>query len=102
MRLLRDQIVIRPDEADVDPKTTSGIFLPGSQQSPFTTGEVVALGQWSAKGADGTEHPFSVQVGDRVEYARHNGMEYVWHDEKVILTSEQAVVGILEPDLAVV
>ncbi|MBU6427441.1 MAG: co-chaperone GroES [Cyanobacteria bacterium REEB65] len=93
MKLLRNQIIIRPD---TERKTESGIFLPDTMKDRFNEGEVVALGEYGYRyGEEVVGH--NVKVGDRVLYRSNTGEDFPYEGETCYLTSEDGVIGILEP-----
>jgi|ERR1039457_529137 co-chaperonin GroES (HSP10) len=108
MQLLRDQIVLRPDDDDAEQKTSSGIILTAPQQNPFATGLVVQVGQYSVR----PEAQYSwrpnkystssdnVNVGDRVLYRRYQVEDFDVDggETGLKLTNENAIVGILEDE----
>lgn len=77
MKLLRDQVVIRPLKDDSgDFTTASGIVMPTSQQPLWAEGEVVLLGEYSQKHQDGSVDPWPYKVGDIVVYQKGAVMDW--------------------------
>jgi len=97
MKILRDQVIVRPDEPDAEPKTDSGILLPNGAQNPWAVGEVVALGEYAAVSATGEKDPFPYVVGDRVQYARGAGQPFeLGADKSIVLVHAPNIYAVLE------
>ncbi len=96
MKLLRDQIVIRPIEDTDEVTTASGLVLPG-KASPVVEGEVVAKGEYAGRALDGTPIQSILQVGNLVLYNRGAGTDFQINDEDGLkLMQEGHVIAVLE------
>ncbi len=94
IRPLHDRVVVRRSEEE---KTTaSGIVLPGSAAEKPNQGVVVAVGQGRVLN-NGTVHPVSVSVGDKVLFGQYAGSNVVKIDgEELLIMSESEIYGVLE------
>lgn len=104
MRLLRDQLVIRPDKEEEEHKSESGLYLPSAAKpSLWAYGEVLLLGEYVQRYSDASIEGWPYAVGDRVQYAKHQGTDFELDGDKtVVLTTAGSVYAVLEPALAVV
>lgn len=105
MRLLRDQILIRPLAPEDELK--NGIWMPpnNSAESRWADGEIVAIGEFAFLAGNGDRAPFPYEVGDRVQYNRFQVVDdkYEFDGEgDLFLTTATAVIGVYERELAVV
>ncbi len=96
MRLLRDLLLIRPDEGDAEETTQSGIVVVKNHPKSFTTGTVVAIGQYTQVTQSGATIPVGFEPGDKVVY-RRGGEDFSYEGETVKLTNVASVCGILDP-----
>lgn len=99
MKLLRDQIVIRPDEQEEENVTPSGIIVPTAKQNQFSLGEVVQVGEYGHRASNGGTIPSSLNPGDRVLYRKFQSEEFDVDggETGLRLATEAAVIGVLEP-----
>ena len=89
---LGDRILVEPaEEAEVK---KGGIIIPDSAKEKHQEAEVVALGN-GKKGDDGSDHEFSVAVGDRVLTSKYGGTEVKLGDVDYILVDEDDILGIV-------
>lgn len=90
---LQDQVVIRRE--DLVSTTKGGLVLPDVSKEKPTTGFVVAVGEgrWISG-------PFFVKTrlhpGDKVLFGAYSGMEIELGGEKLLVMSEQDIIGRLE------
>lgn len=98
MKLFRDQIILRPDDTEDENKTSSGIILAAPTRTLWATGEVVQVGEYGSRNADGSVTKTSLSSGDRVLYRKHQVENFNVDGGEVglVLTTENAVVGVLE------
>ena len=103
MQLLRDQVLIRPDEPiDRGPQEAmftiqNGIHVPNQRQSPFATGTVIMTGEFARLNTDGSHQESLLKPGDRVLYRRHQVELFdVAPHAGAALTTESSIVA-LEP-----
>ena len=82
-------------ERDDDKRITDGgILLPDLSRRKSEQGIVTELGSGKPL-ADGTFAPFQVEVGDRVLFMAHNGLEAMIDGVKTFMISESNIIAIL-------
>jgi len=94
IRPLGDRVIVKP--LGQEAVTASGIVLPDTadKEKP-EQGEVLAVG--AGKRLDSGEiAPMSVSVGDKVVFRKYSPDEIEIDGEKVLVISENDIVGILE------
>lgn len=91
---LYDRVAIRRDEA-IQPKTASGLLLPGSTAIIPNTGVVVAIGP--GKPLDnGDILPMVVKVGDRVTFGGYSAANVLSVDgEELLVINESDLIAVL-------
>ena len=94
IRPIGDRIAVRPVAAEET--TKSGIVLPGSAQEKPHQGEVVAVGSGYVAQATGQRIPLEIQVGDKVVYGKHAGIEVKFDGEELVLLTENDVLVVIE------
>ncbi len=93
MQPLNNRILVKRSKAQT---TKGGIILPDSAQEKPKEGEIVAVGP-GKRDEEGTLHPLTVKVGDRVLFSSYAGTEVKdseVEDEYLIL-AEDDVLGVL-------
>lgn len=85
-RILAGKILVKPSEAD--DKTASGIIIPDSAKEKPQQGTVVKVG------ADKTDEPMEIKVGDVVLYGKYGGQELTIDGEEYLLMSQSDVLFI--------
>jgi chaperonin GroES len=94
VRPLADRVVVKP--VDREEVTKGGIFLPdtASKERP-QEGLVVAVGE-GRRDDSGNIIPMSVQVGDKVLFAKYGGTEFKLDDVEYLILAEKDVLGIVQ------
>jgi chaperonin GroES len=93
LRPLDDRVIIKPSEAET--KTASGIYLPESAKEKPMTGKVVAVGPGKLAD-DGTRTAVCVKKGDTVIYGKYAGTEIEIDGDKLMITRESELLGVVE------
>ncbi len=89
---LHNRVLVRRVESKT--KTPGGIIIPEFATEKSSVGEVVAVGDGS-RDNNGNIIPMSVKVGDKVLFGKYDGVEINLGDEKLLVTKETDVLGIL-------
>ncbi len=94
IRPLGDRVVLKP--AEREEKTRSGIFLPdtASKERPME-GSIVAAGE-GRRDESGKLIPMSVQVGDKVIFAKYSGTEFKIDDVEYLILAEKDILGVIQ------
>ena len=90
---LGDKVLVERLEAEE--KTSGGIILPDTAKEKPKEGKVVAVGQGRLL-ENGKRQPFQVKVGDRIIFTSYAGTEMKVDGEKMLIMSEEDVLGIVE------
>jgi chaperonin GroES len=85
-RILAGKVLVKPSAAEE--KTSSGIIIPDSAREKPQQGEVVKVG------ADKTDEPMEIKVGDVVLYGKYGGQELTIDGEEYLLMSQADVLFI--------
>ncbi len=85
-KILAGKILVQTQEAEE--KTVSGIIIPDSAQEKPQVGTVVLVG------ADKTDEPMELKVGDVVFYGKYAGTELNIDDADYLLMSQTDVLYI--------
>ncbi|MPQ48713.1 co-chaperone GroES [Marinifilum sp. N1E240] len=85
-KILAGKILVEPMAAEE--KTVSGIIIPDSAKEKPLQGKVVLTG------ADKTDEPMEINVGDTVFYGKYSGTELNIGDEDYLLMSQSDVLYI--------
>ncbi len=85
-RILAGKVLVKPSEAEE--KTSSGIIIPDSAREKPQQGKVVKVG------ADKTDEPMEIKVGDVVLYGKYGGQELTIDGEEYLLMSQTDVLFI--------
>lgn len=93
VRPLADRVVVQPQEKEE--KTRSGIFLPdtASKEKP-QEGSVMAVGEGKLDD-NGKRTPVSVQVGDRVLFAKYAGTEVRIDEVDYLILAEKDILAVV-------
>jgi chaperonin GroES len=86
---LGDRVVVRPTEPES--QRPSGIYVAETAKEKPQKGEILAVGP--GKWEDGKVEPMSVQVGDKVLFAKYAGTEIKLDDEEVLILSQKDVLA---------
>ncbi len=86
-KILAGKILVQPKEAEE--KTVSGIIIPDSAKEKPQVGTVVLVG------ADKTDEPMEVKVGETVFYGKYSGTELNIDGTDYLLMSQNDVMYIL-------
>ncbi len=89
---LGNRVLLKRIEEDEQVK--GGIIIPDTAKEKPQEAEVVALGT-GKKGEDGSDHKFSVAVGDRVLTSKYGGTEVKLGDVDYILVDEDDILAIV-------
>lgn len=94
IRPLADRVVIKP--AAKEEKTKGGLFLPdtASKEKP-QEGTIMAVGEGKLDD-NGKRVPVSVQVGDRVLFAKYAGTDIKLDDEDYLILAEKDVLAVVQ------
>jgi chaperonin GroES len=94
IRPLGDRVVLKP--AEREEKTKGGIFLPdtASKERPME-GTIVAAGE-GRRDEDGKLIPLTVQVGDKVLFAKYSGTEFKIDEVEYLILAEKDILGIIQ------
>ncbi len=90
---LADRVLVKPVEREE--MTKSGIVLPDTAREKPQEGIVEAVGPGRVLDS-GQTVPVSVEVGDRVLYAKYAGNEFKLGDVEYLLVSERDVLAVVE------
>ncbi len=85
-RILAGKVLVKPSAAEE--KTSSGIIIPDSAREKPQQGKVVKVG------ADKTDEPMEIKVGDEVLYGKYGGQELTIDGEEYLLMSQADVLFI--------
>ncbi len=88
---LEDRVVVKTIEEEE--KTAGGIVLPDTAKEKPQEGEVVAVGPGKL-GENGDRLPMSVNVGDKVLYAKYGGTEIKIDGQEYLIMRESDVLAI--------
>lgn len=91
---LNNRILVKRAQAQT---TKGGIILPDTAQEKPKEGTVLAVGP-GVRDEEGTLHPLTVQVGDRVLFSSYAGTEVKnldTEDNDFLILSEDDVLGVL-------
>jgi len=93
VRPLADRVVVQPQEKEE--KTRGGIFLPdtASKEKP-QEGNVMAVGEGKLDDS-GKRTPVSVQVGDRVLFAKYAGTEVRIDEVDYLILAEKDILAVV-------
>ncbi|EFO80866.1 chaperonin Cpn10 [Oscillochloris trichoides DG-6] len=82
--------------AEREEKTRSGIFLPdtASKERPME-GTIVAAGE-GRRDESGKLIAMSVQVGDKVIFAKYSGTEVKIDDVEYLILAEKDILGVIQ------
>jgi chaperonin GroES len=94
IRPLGDRVVVKPVEREE--KTKGGILLPDtvSKERPME-GNVLAVGE-GQRDDKGALIPMSVNVGDKVLFAKYGGTEFKVDEEEYLILAEKDILGIVQ------
>ena len=91
---LSDHILI--EQIKESEKTKTGIFLPDTaSKEKSEEGKVVAVGPGKRK-EDGTVHPLSVKVGDKVLFSKYGPNEIKVGEKEYLIAREDDILAIIE------
>nr|WP_320117345.1 co-chaperone GroES [uncultured Marinifilum sp.] len=86
-KILAGKILVEPTA--VEEKTASGIIIPDSAKEKPLKGKVVLTG------ADKTDEPMEIKVGDVVFYGKYSGTELEINNEDYLLMSQSDILYIV-------
>lgn len=90
-RPLHDMVLVKP--VDVDEKTKSGLYLPGSNSEAPTEGVVISVGP--GKYTETGFEALSVNPGDSVIYAKFGWDEIYIDEQRHLIMKESSILGII-------
>ncbi len=91
---LRDQIVLKPLEAEA--KTKGGIVLPDTAKEKPQEAKVVAVGKGKTL-ESGNIQPVEVKVGDKVLYRKYSGTDITTRDgEELVIIGADDILAIVK------
>ncbi len=90
---LNNRVLVKRFKAQT---SKGGIILPDTAQEKPKEGEVIAIGP-GARDEDGTVHPLTVKVGDRVLFTSYAGTEIKdkESDAEYLIMAEEDILGVL-------
>ncbi len=91
---IKDNIVVKRLEEDVEKKVGS-IIIPDSAKEKPLTAEVIAVGSGRTL-KDGKKVALEVKVGDRVLVGKYSGSEVKLDGKEYLILKEDEVLGIVE------
>jgi chaperonin GroES len=91
---IKDNIVVKRLEEDVEKKVGS-IIIPDSAKEKPLTAEVIAVGSGRTL-KDGKKVPLEVKVGDRVLVGKYSGSEVKLDGKEYLILKEDEVLGVVE------
>lgn len=93
IRPLHDKIIVK--RVEVVKTTPSGIVLSASVADKPDQGEVLAVGNGKVL-QDGTIHPLTVKVGDRVLFAKYGGATVKVDGDELLVMREEDLFAIVD------
>lgn len=95
IRLLYDQVLVRP--LDAEGRTSAGLYIPeiAKGNTPYARGQVVHVGPGRVT-KESTFVPLQVKEGDLVMYQRKAGTVLPINDEHLVLLAETEVIATFE------
>ena len=91
---IKDNIVVKRLEEDVEKKVGS-IIIPDSAKEKPLTAEVIAVGSGRTL-KDGKKVPLEVKVGDKVLVGKYSGSEVKLDGKEYLILKEDEVLGVVE------
>lgn len=90
---LNNRVLVKRAKAQT---TKGGIILPDTAQEKPKEGTIVAVGP-GARDEEGTVHPLTVKIGDRVLFSSYAGTEVknAEADDEYLILSEEDILGVL-------
>ncbi len=90
---LNNRVLVKRFKAQT---SKGGIILPDTAQEKPKEGEVIAAGP-GMRDEEGTVHPLTVKVGDRVLFSSYSGTEVKDEasDEEYLILAEEDILGVL-------
>jgi chaperonin GroES len=90
---LNNRVLVKRSKAHV---TKGGIILPETAQEKPKEGTVMAVGP-GARDEEGSLHPLTVKIGDKVLFSSYAGTEVKQNesDEEYLLMTEEDILGVL-------
>lgn len=90
---LRNKVLVKRSKAET---TKGGIILPETAQEKPKEGQVMAVGE-GVRDEEGTVHPLTLKVGDRVLFSSYSGTEVKnsESEDEYLILSEEDVLGVL-------
>ena len=89
---LQDRVVVERVEAEE--KTASGIVLPGAAAEKPDMGVVLAVGDGKMLD-NGTRHPVSLKVGDKVIFGKYSGQAVKLDGKEVLVMREDDILAVI-------
>ncbi|TBW49381.1 co-chaperone GroES [Marinobacter halodurans] len=93
IRPLYDRVVVRRLEAETT--TKGGIVLPGKAADKPSQGIIIAVGQGVLR-ENGVQYPLTVQVGDRVVFEKHAGIDIKLNNETCLVIRESEILAVID------
>jgi chaperonin GroES len=88
---LYDRVVLKRQEAES--KTAGGIVLPDTAKDKPQKGTVISVGDGHIA-KDGSRHPLTLKVGDKVIFSSYAGDEISVGEEEYLLLRESDVLAV--------
>jgi chaperonin GroES len=92
---LGNNVIVKPVAAEEVRK--SGLIIPDTAQEKPQEGEIIAVGPGKTTKA-GNILPMSVNIGDRVIFAKYTGSEMKIDGEKYLIMPESDILAISQAD----
>jgi len=93
LKPLSDRVIVKAVEQEE--KTQSGIYLPDTAKEKPQQGNVVAVGSGRVA-QNGERIPMSVNVGDRVLFAKYGGTEVKLDGTEYLILNESDILAIVQ------
>ena len=92
VRPLHDRVLVKRVAAEQ--KTSGGLIIPDTAKEKPLEADIIAVGQGRVS-KDGTTHPLTVEVGQRVLFGKYTGDEIKLDGEEHIILRESDILAIL-------
>lgn len=99
LKPLFDNVVV--EHVEQQDKSSGGVFLPDTAKEKPQEGVIRAIGTGRVLD-NGTTHPLSVKVGDRVLYRKYSGSEVKVDGTEYLIIPEKDVLAVVDKVAAAV
>lgn len=91
---IQDRVLVK--RVDAEKQTKSGIWIPDNAQEKPQEGIVIAVGK-GGFADNGDRIPIAVKSGDRVVFAKYDGVEIHIEGVEHVVCRERDLLGVVEP-----